>query len=368
VNICLDARTVHAHFPGVGRYALNLARGIAACLAPSERLVVLRDPAGASRWDLPAGAAVQVVDVPLSPFALRQQWVIPALLRRHGVHVYHSPYYLMPFRPGVPSVVTVHDLIPMRYPHFFSPVQRLIFAVAVRLAVRAARLIITLSTATARDLERFLGLTDERILVIPAAADPAFRPQRIEEIAALRARLNLPERYVLYVGSNKPHKNLVRLIDAWARLQPQPFPLVLAGLWDARYPDAPRRVAALGLDQAVRFLGAVTADDLPALYGGALMVVLPSEYEGFGFSAIEAMACGVPVVCSNTASLPEVAGDAAVLFDPLDVAAMAAAIDTVLGDQRVRTDLARRGLERAAQLSWQQTADATLAAYRRLVA
>jgi glycosyltransferase involved in cell wall biosynthesis len=368
VNFCLDARTVHPHFPGVGRYALNLARGVATCLEPSERLMVLRDPAGAPRRDFPDADAVQVVDVALSPFTLRQQWMIPRLLRRLDAQLYHSPYYLIPFRPGMPCIVTMLDFIPMRYPQFFTPVQRLVFALSVRLAARAARLIIALSAATARDVERFLRVAPERIVIVPAAADPVFRPRSVAEVAALSARLQLPQRYVLYVGSNKPHKNLVRLIDAWARLQPQPFPLVLAGPWDARYPDAKQRVASLDLGAAVRFLGAVTAADLPVLYAGALALVLPSEFEGFGFPVVEAMACGVPVVCSNTASLPEVAGDAAVLFDPLDAEAMARAIGAVLDDAGLQAELKRRGAERAAQLSWEQTAQATLRAYRRLLA
>jgi len=367
VNFCLDARTAHPHFPGIGRYALSLARGVAAGLEPSERLTLLRDPAGAPRRDFPDADAVQVVDVPLSPFTLRQQWMIPRLMWRLDAQLYHSPYYLIPFRPGIASIVTMHDFIPMRYPQFFTPVQRLVFAFSVRLAARAARLIITLSAATARDVERFLQIAPERIVVVPAAADPAFRPRPVAEVAALCARLHLPERYVLYVGSNKPHKNLVRLIDAWARLQPQPFPLVLAGPWDTRYPETRRRVAMLDLGPAVRFLGAVTAADLPVLYAGALALVLPSEFEGFGFPAVEAMACGVPVVCSNTASLPEVAGDAAVLFDPLDAEAMARAIGTVLNDAGLRADLKRRGVERAALFSWEQAAQATLRAYRRLV-
>ena len=122
-TLCLDARTVHPHFPGVGRYAANLAGALMKCLDQSERLLVLRSPSQANVWPAP-GARVQFVDVPLSPFSVRQQWAVPPLLRRHAVSMYHSPYYLMPYRPGVPTVVTLHDVIPLQYPRWFTLSQR----------------------------------------------------------------------------------------------------------------------------------------------------------------------------------------------------------------------------------------------------
>ena len=367
MNICLDVRTAQEHFPGVGRYAANLARALIPSLAESERLVLL-----GSGWPpptvLPDGIGTRVVNTPLSPFSLRQQWTLPRLLRAVGADLYHSPFYLMPFRPGVPAVVTIYDLIPLRHPRYFTPTQRLVFAVTVRLAVRAAQVVIAPSAATAHDLQSFLGLAADRIAVIGVAADPAFRPQDTAAIAAVRTRLKLAERYVLYVGSNKPHKNLVRLVEAWARLQPQALPLVIAGAWDPRYMEARHRAEALGLGDAVHFLGRVPEDALPGLYSGATLFVFPSLWEGFGLPVIEAMACGVPVACSATSGLIEVAGQHAVFFDPLDVDAMAHTIREILGDANQRAMLARRSLERAGQFSWGQTARHTLGVYRRLIA
>lgn len=377
MRFVLDARTATGHFPGIGRYAFNLARAMVPRLDPAEELIVLRhaSPAGPAPWALdtlaegPAGA--RVVDVPASPFELRQQWLLPRRLRQLGAALYHSPYYLMPYRPGVPAVVTVHDLIPLLYPQYFTAGQRLIFALTIRAATRTARQIVAVSNATARDLERLLGPLAgrgaARVSVIPEAADPTFGPRPDREIAALRARLGLPERYVLYLGSNKPHKNLVRLVEAWARLPPQPLPLALAGLWDPRFPEARLRAEALGLGDAVRFLGSVPEPDLPALYGGATAFVFPSEYEGFGLPVLEAMACGAPVACARTSSLAEIAGDAALMFDPAGEEAIAQALAQLLSTPDLRAELRDRGRERAAQFSWQRAAQETLALYRQMV-
>ncbi len=369
MRICFDARCVQQHFPGIGRYAIGLVRAMQPLLGEDDELVLLRDPRAASHWDLAAwrGDRVTIWDVPLSPFSLRQQWQLPHLLRRRHVELYHSPYYLMPYRPGVAGVVSIHDLIPLHYPRLFSPAQRLIFALTVRLAVRAATTVIAPSATTAGDLRQRLGVPAERLVTIPLGVDETFRPQSAQEVAAAREPLGLPQGYALYVGSNKPHKNLVRLVEAWAKLRDRVPVLVVAGPWDARFPEARESAAALKLEESVRFLGAVAESRLPALYGGASLFVFPSCYEGFGLPVLEAMACGVPVACSNGGSLPEVVGPAAELFDPSAVDAIAAAVERLLDDPDRRRELSRRGLERAARFRWQGTAAAVVQVYRRVL-
>ena len=366
---CLDARAAQDHFPGVGRYVLNLARAMPAALSASERLVLLRDPTSSAPWNLAslADTRLQLTDAAVSPFSARQQWRVPHVLRQLGAQLYHSPYYLMPLRAGVPSVVTIHDLIPLRFPGYFNLRDRLIYRTAIRLAVRAASAIVAVSETTARDLTQLLHVPSKRIVVIPEAAGAEFAPQPAEIVAATQARLSLPERYVLYLGSNKPHKNLPRLIEAWSRLQPHPLPLVIAGVWDERYPQARVRADALDLGERVRFVGAIAAADLPALYSGAVLFVFPSEYEGFGLPVIEAMACGAPVACAKTGSLAEVVGGAARGFDPHEVDAIAAAMRALLHDAELRADLSARGLRRARQFSWQDAAGKTLEVYRSLL-
>ncbi len=368
MSIIIDARTATDHFPGIGRYVVNLARAMVPLLGKDERLIILRDPTQPSSWDLTTLTVeqVQVVDAPISPFSLRQQWVIPRILRRLGANVYHSPYYLMPYCLKVPAVVTMYDLIPLLFPQHVSPIARLLFRWMTALALRAASRVIVISQATHRDLLTFYHLPPQKVTAIPLAADPGFHPPPPTEIERVRRKYALPEDYLLYLGINKPHKNLVRLIDAFSRFtfHVSRFTLVIAGAWDSRYPEPRQRAEALGLENVVRFLGPVPEADLPALYSGATLFVFPSLYEGFGLPVLEAMACGTPVVCSNTSSLPEIVGEAALTFDPLDVEGMAAKIEEALGNEALREEMRGKGLQQAAKFSWERTAQETLKVYR----
>lgn len=372
ITYILDARTATNHFPGIGRYVANLAKATALLLRPNERLILLRDPGRPSSWDLatPGGDRVQVVDVPLSPFSLRPQWAIPRLLHRLGADLYHSPYYLMPYRPGVPTVLTVYDLIPRLFPQYVSFRARCLFRLAMALALRAANHVIVISAMTGSDLQAIFQVKPDRVTVIPLAADPAFYPRPSAEVEAIRLKYGLPEVFILYVGSNKPHKNLARLIRALAQFairDPRSaIPLVVAGVWDPRHPEPRLLAERLGL-KGIRWLGPVPEADLPALYSGATLFVFPSLYEGFGLPVLEAMACGTPVICSQTSGLSEVAGDAALLVDPYNVDAWAMAIEKALADRSLREEMRAKGLAQAARYSWQRTARATLAVYERLV-
>jgi glycosyltransferase involved in cell wall biosynthesis len=368
MKIILDARTATDHFPGIGRYVVSLASALQR-VSPDLDLTLLRDPAASAQRltlpDLPA------LDCATSPFALSQQWRVRSIVRRSHARLYHSAYYLMPYAPGVPSVVTCYDLIPLFYPHYFTALQRVIFRTAHILALRTVRVTLVISEATKNDLTRLFHVDPQRIVVTPLAAAVHFQPPSRAEIDRARHKYTLPDRYVLYFGSNKPHKNVPRLVEAFAqseiRDRGSETGLVIAGHWDERYPEAKQAAERLGLKDAVRFIGPVKDDELPALYGGAELFVFPSEYEGFGLPVLEAMACGALVVCSNRSSLPEVAGDAALLCDPHDVRALARAIEQALADRNVRATLQQRGLARAAQFSWEQTAQRTLGVYRSLL-
>ncbi len=402
-NFVLDARTATPHYPGIGRYVASLAAAMAPQLDPREQLTLLVDP------HQPLSiAGTRTVPVATSPFSLAQQWTIPARLRELGAAIYHSPYYLMPYRPGVPALLTVYDLIPLRHPEHSSPRARLLFSRATRLALRAARHVVAITETARRDFMAEFGLSPARITAIPLAADPTFQPQGAQAVAALREKYGLPERFALYVGSNKPHKNLVGLVAAWggmtetdSGLPSRPTrsqanrrlarprrsggrhdgglgdaELVIAGAWDDRYPEARQLAGSLEVPR-IRWLGPIPQADLPSLYSAATVFVFPSLFEGFGLPVIEAMACGTPVVCSNVTSLPEVAGDAAILFDPAPVggeashpptAPLRSALARVLDDEALRAELREKGLARAAQFSWQHTAARTLEFYRRFAA
>ena len=367
MTVVLDARVATDHFPGIGRVAIRLAEALVR-VRPAGDLAVLHDPASVSeRLGRPAG---RLIPCAARPFSLASQWSIPTLLKHSGASVYHSLFYGMPYRPRVPTIWTCHDLTPLAQPSLFDPARRAAFRLAHRLAIGASQRITANSQATANDLERFFQVPPGRIAVIPWGVDARFAPQSDETLRSFRTRLELPERYVLFLGINKPHKNLVRLIDAFAQVRArrplEDLALVVAGVWDPRYPEAREVAQRLDLGRSVRFLGPVPEADLPALYAAAQAFAFPSEYEGFGLPLLEAMACGTPSLTSTTSSLPEVAGDAALLVPPTDVTAIADALVRLTTDSSLRADLARRGRTRALQFTWDRTAERMWEEYDRL--
>lgn len=277
----------------------------------------------------------------------------------------------MPYWPGRPSIVTFYDLIPLVYPKYFNLFQRRIFRLAHVLASKAARTIITISKETKADLIRHLRIDPGRIVVIPLGVDSHFRPCSHEVVSRVRKILSLPEKYVLYLGTNNPHKNLEGLIKAFAQIAENPchseVKLVIAGSWDDRYPQSKRVAEELGVKDRVLFLGLVEEADLPALYRGATLFAFPSLCEGFGLPVLEAMACGTPVACSNIPSLSELVGEAAILVNPLDLEDLASAMDQVLKDGTKQQGMREKGLQQANCYTWERTARETLAVYKAML-
>lgn len=359
VRYVLDGRVMTPHFPGLGRYAQNLAREMRRWLKADEALSVLMAEATAE-------PVTEGVPLRCTPFELKQQWEVPRALRRLEADLYHSLYLLMPYRPDTPTVLSVNDLIPLMRPAESSWRARMFFTLGLRLALHTAQRVITISEHTRQDLLTRFSYPAHRVQVIPLAADERFGPVGQAKILSLRETYKLPQRFVLYVGSNKPHKNLVTLIRAWEGVRSDAL-LVIAGAWDAHYPHAKVEAAQRHLEERVRWLGPVPEADLPALYAAAEVFVFPSLYEGFGLPPLEAMACGTPVVCSHASSLPEVVGDAALVFDPHDVMALRAALQRVLEDAALRERLREKGLTQAGRFSWARTAQETLSVYRAIV-
>lgn len=366
--VVVDGRFVADHYPGIGRYIFNLCRELPG-VAPACRFHLLVDRrAVQTRFDLEVLAA-RGIDVVLQDDSVRSfrgQRALGRACRRLSADVCHTPHLLS--AGGVPaaSLVTIHDLIPL-HPEgrLTTPWRRLIYRVLLRRALRNAAGVLTPSKAAAADLRTRCAVSGDRIWVTPYAAEARFQPAAPRVVATLRRRLGLPERYVLYVGTNKPHKNLARLIEAWTAVGDPVTCLVIAGSMDSRYPDGSDRTAAAAVN-SVRFIGPVSEDDLPTLYSGARLVVQPSLAEGFGLPVVEAMACGVPVICARSPALVEVAGQAAYQFDPTDVQALTAALQRGVSDDVLCADLVARGAARARDFSWAQTAVLTFEAYVRV--
>jgi len=303
-----------------------------------------------------------------------EQLAQPWTLKQIRADLVHGPVFIGPLLTPCPVIVTIHDLSFIRFPTLFRPANRLYLKVMTQLSARRARRLIAVSAHTATEITRLLGIPPERIDIIYHGVEPAFRPLPTGEVEAFRQHQGLPERFVLFVGTLEPRKNLVRLVEAFAQFRRQEaasqgqVKLVLAGGRGWLYDRLFARVEALALDQDVLFPGYVPNDKLPLWYNAALALVYPSLYEGFGLPVLEALACGTPVLTSNASSLPEAAGYAALTVDPHDVEALAEGLNRLLTDEPLRDRLRTRGLAHARRFTWPHTARETARTYRRALA
>lgn len=300
----------------------------------------------------------------------------PAAARQAHVDLYHVPYFAPPLLNRTPTVVTIHDAIPLRLPAYQAGKKVQAYMKLVTRAAQHASVVITVSQHAKQDIVDALKLPSERIRVIYEAAGEEYRPITDPEIlAAARKRYGLNERYIFYLGGLDQRKNVPQLVKAFSFLYRQMgdpnLQLLISGNPEKQngllFPD-PRPVAAdLGMSGQIvyRF---VEEEDKPAIYSGASLFVFPSLYEGFGLPPLEAMGCGAPVVCSNRTSLPEVVGDAAITVDPDDTHALVEAMHKVLSSTELQADLRHRSLERANFFSWHKTATETIAVYEETLA
>jgi glycosyltransferase involved in cell wall biosynthesis len=356
VRIGIDARKLHDF--GIGTYIRNLLRQLARLDHDTEFVLLCRPDDIAALSGL--GPNFRPVAEQSGNYSVGEQLRIPLALRRERVTLFHAPHYVLP--PLVPcrSVVTIHDCIHLRFPQYLPNRLALGYARAtMSLASRRATRILTVSESSKRDIVRFFGTAPEKIDVIPNSYDDRFGVEPgEEEVYRVRERYQLHDQFVLYAGNVKPHKNLERLIDAFDLVRKRGLDhvkLVLIGDEISKYAALRRAIHRHQLHKYVRFLGYLPEDTLAVMYRLAGVFVFPSLYEGFGLPPLEAMASGTPVVTSNVSSLPEVAGDAAVLVDPYDHHAIADGIYSVLSNEPYRQELRRKGLVRASQFSWENS-------------
>ena len=272
--------------------------------------------------------------------------------------------YVRPPRCDVPVVTTIHDISYEHFPELFTRRAVMRMRATIPWSARHSRLVLTGSAYSRADLIDRYELDARRVRLTPYAADERFAPQPIERVAEALRRLGIPSDYILCVGNLQPRKNLPRLFEAYASLPRDRPPLVVVGQRAWLHEPVLEGVRSLGLDDQVFFTGYVAAEDLPALYSGALVFAYPSLFEGFGLPVVEAMACGAPTLSSWSSSIPEVAGDAAVLVDPTRVDAIAEGLGRLISDAELRRSLSVAGVEQAARFSWARCAAETVAAYR----
>ncbi len=356
MRIGIDARKLHDF--GIGTYIRNLLRQLARLDHDTEFVLLCRHEDRQALASL--GENFRTVPETAPNYSLAEQVKIPWALKREGVTLFHAPHYVLPRLVSCRSVVTIHDCIHLMFPQYLPNRLALAYArTSITMAARRANRVLTVSESSKRDILRFVDVPPGKIDVIYNAYDERFGVEpREEDVARVRERYQLHDEFVLYAGNVKPHKNLARLIEAFHIVRHRGLDhlkLVLIGDDISKYASLRRAVHRYQLHKYVRFLGYLPEETLAVMYRLAGVFVFPSLYEGFGLPPLEAMVSGTPVVTSNVSSLPEVAGNAALLVDPYDPEAIADGIYKVLADEALRCELRQKGLARAKQFSWEDS-------------
>src|SRR5262245_8446639 len=369
MRIAFDGTTLRPARTGVGYYTEHLLHHLVKAGADDEIIVVSNRPVDTTS-PLPPNVRVGSSATRV-PRLVWMQAIAPRLLRRLRVDVAHFTNGMMPLASPVPSVVTIHDMSLTMFPKYHPARRVLLNRPLVDVAARRADAIITVSESAKRDIVRLYGSQAERIHVVHEAAAPSFQPVRDRAVLdRVRRRYQLADRFILYVGTIEPRKNLPKLIEGFANRQKigqLAHQLVCAGPYGWLSRDIEDLIDRLQIEDAVRFTGYVPFEDLAALYSLAEMFVFPSLYEGFGLPVIEAMACGTPVVTGHVAALAEVGGGAVEQVAHLDADSLGGAMVRLADDPRRRETLSALGLQRAQMFSWERAAHETLKVYRHAV-
>lgn len=369
MRIAIDVRKLHDF--GVGTYVRNLIRHLARLDRDTQYVLLCQRED--RRLVQALGKNFRAVSEWSGPYSLTEQLMVPFDLARTRATLFHAPHYVLPPLAPCRSIVTIHDCIHLRFPQYLP--NRLAHAYAraqLWAATRRASRILTVSESSKQDILQFCRVPEAKVTVIYNAIDERFSVEPTEsEMVRVRERYQLPERFVMYAGNVKPHKNLERLIDAFVLLRRgglSDLGLLITGSEISRYTKLRRAVHRCNLHKHVRFLGYQPEETLAVLYRLADVFVFPSLCEGFGLPPLEAMASGTPVVASNVSSLPEVLGDAAVLIDPYNPESLADGMRRVIENEDLRASLCTRGFVRAQEFSWEQSVKRTRQIYEEVAA
>ena len=369
LHIGINGRSIFRQMTGVQHYAREVTLALERIRPADVRLSVFAGSEGrAGAGDLPLQLSTFPANGPVKGLVW-EQTLLKRMTRKAGIDLLFNPANVAPLNAPVPSVVTIHDLAFLLFPEYFSRTFALYYRTVVpRIAAQAAR-VLTDSNSTKTDLINYLDVPEEKIAVVPLGVSPEFRRRILKsELEEVRARHKLPARFFLSISSLEPRKNLGRLLEAY-RMLPEEIArehaLVLAGAGNRIFADSglSKGLAAVR-NGKVYIPGYIPDQDLPAIYRMSTALVFPSLYEGFGLPVLEAMSASTPVVTSSRASLPEVAGHAAVQIDPESAEEIAAAMELLASDSGTRKLLIERGKKRAAGFTWEKTAAQTLEVLR----
>jgi glycosyltransferase involved in cell wall biosynthesis len=358
--VAIDARKYFDF--GIGTYIQQLVHTLSTLPSNHEFQLYVRGE-DANVLSVPDGW--KTVPVDYRKYSVGEIGLLGLSARVHGVQVFHEPHYTLPLWLKGRSVVTIHDIIHLRFPQYFSKVQRAYSHSMIWHALRNAAYVITDSEFTKRDILTTFRVPEQKIRVIPLGVGNHYNPvPRGKRMEAFRTKFGIRGAFVLYVGNIKPHKGVPTLLESFKMLRRhKDLELVLVGGTLDQDPVIARQVLDSGLMGRIKELGRLTEDDLVTAYSAAEILVMPSLYEGFGLPALEAMACGTPVIVSDAASLPEIAGDAALQFRAGNSPELADLLASLLREPALRKKCVRKGIERAKTFTWTKTAMDTLALY-----
>lgn len=372
MRICVDISPAVHHRAGFGRYVQELTTALLSVDQDNEYVAFYNRPAEAP-VDPPLHRLLHLTSN-LSDKTWRMSVLLAHLTRISqerlfaSIDIFHATDNVLPRLSRVKSVFALQDLTHRLYPDTHKPLNRWFLTFMMPRFLRAADAVIAISECTKRDAVRLYGLDEAKIRVIHAGVNPRFCKASAEMVSGILDKYSLPRSFILFVGTIEPRKNLTLLLEGYHALKNQGTScrLVIVGKKGWLYEGFFRRLRELGLEDEVIFPGFVPDEDLPALYSAADLFVFPSLYEGFGLPVLEAMACGAPVITSNTSSLPEVAGEAGILIDPNDVGGLVKAMRHVLDDEALRAEMRAQGLKQAGNFTWEETARRTAQVYEEM--
>lgn len=374
MRIAIDYSAGVNQTAGIGRFVRNLVQALAAVDSTNEYVLMYARPNPGRTFSLPSGPNFTAKEIPIRERYLTLLWhrlriPVPADRLVGPIDIFHAPDFVLPPIKDAVAILTVHDLAFLIHPECADERLRRFLELAVPRSIARADYILADSENTKSDVVCLMDADPDRVFVVPGAVDPIFVPAAQASIDATRAKYQLDQPYILGLGTIEPRKNWPRLIEAYARFRTStglPHQLVIAGgngwLTEETFASASRSPYR----EDIRFTGRIPDETLVPLMTGAEVFAYPSLYEGFGLPPLEAMACGTPVVCSNTSSLPECAEGAALLVPPTEPDAIAAALEQVCTDDGLKQDLKRRGAERAAEYGWIGSATRLVEIYERV--
>jgi len=369
MRIMIDARMGHTRV-GMGVYVRGLLDGLAKIDKENDYYVIINKDREENFVPIQNNFHKIYTNITYSNYLLRDFWehlYLPLKLHKTKIDVYHGPNYVLPILGKGRMVLTIYDMISFATSGWYKPISRFRVQRLLKISAKKADKIITGSENSKRDIINILGLPDEKVKVIYIGIDNTYKPiSDHHKLDTVKKRYNITGSFIMHVGSLNPRKNIPRLIEAYSKLPAEilkEYQLVIAGKRSWKADEIFAKAKQLGLGDRVTFTGFVEDADLPLLMNAAALLAFPSLYEGFGIPPLEAMACGTPVIASNTSSIPEVVGEAALLFDPYNVEEMADVMYRALTDKQLRNELRKKGFQRVKQFSWEKAARETLSVY-----